>query len=100
MVTAISGNSAAVPSAYTLEQNYPNPFNPMTTIAFSLPQSGFVTLKVHNLIGEEVATLLEAHKPAGRHIVNFDASALTSGIYYYTLTAEDFKQSRKMLLLR
>ncbi len=86
------------PATYQLEQNYPNPFKPMTIIEISLPQSGFVTLKVYNLLGEEVATLLEAHKPAGRHTVDFDASKLASGLYYYTLTTGDFKQSRKMLL--
>lgn len=105
--TSVEEN-AAPPSEFALEQNYPNPFNPSTTIEFSLLQHGFVTLKVYNLLGEEVANLLEAHKPAGRHSVNFDASALASGLYYYTLTAGDpstgsgqaFKQSRKMLLLR
>lgn len=89
-----------IPTEFGLFQNYPNPFNPATTIAFSMLQSSYVTLKVYNLLGQEVATLLEAHKPAGRHAVNFDASALGSGLYYYTLTAGDFKQSRKMLLIR
>ncbi|NIT59084.1 MAG: T9SS type A sorting domain-containing protein, partial [Aliifodinibius sp.] len=84
---------------YLLQQNYPNPFNPTTTIEFTLPQSGFVTLKVYNILGQEVATLLQAHKPAGSYAVNFDASELTSSIYYYTLTADGFKQSRKMVLL-
>ena len=107
-VTNIAHQYNQVPTRFALQQNYPNPFNPATTIAFSLPQSGFVTVKVYNLLGEEVANLLEAHKPAGRHAVNFDASTLASGLYYYTLTAGDpstgsgqaFKQSRKMLLLR
>jgi len=93
-------NTATIPLQFSLDQNYPNPFNPTTTIAFSLRQSGFATLKVYNLLGEEVATLLGEHKPAGQHTVNVDASSLASGIYYYTLTAADFKQTRKMLLLR
>lgn len=101
-------NLKFVPVQLSLNQNYPNPFNPTTIIEFSLPQSSFVTLKVYNLLGKEVATVLEAHKPAGRHSVNFDASALASGLYYYTLTAGDpstgsgqvIKQSRKMLFLR
>jgi hypothetical protein len=100
LATGIDDNSFPVPGNYILEQNYPNPFNPSTIIEFTLPQSGFVTLKVYNLLGQKVATLLEAHKPAGQHIVNFNASALTSGIYYYTLTTDDFRQTRKMVLLR
>lgn len=108
ITTGIAANSKNSPSTFRVYQNYPNPFNPTTTIEFSLPQSGFVTLKVYNLLGEEVATLLEAHQLAGRHTVNFDASTLASGLYCYTLTAGDpstgsgqaFKQSRKMLLLR
>ncbi|MCB0266478.1 MAG: T9SS type A sorting domain-containing protein, partial [Calditrichaeota bacterium] len=85
---------------FRLDQNYPNPFNPATTIEFSLPQSGFVTLKVYNMLGEAVAGLIEAYQPAGRYTVNFDAGNLTSGIYYYTLAVNGVKQTRKMLLLR
>lgn len=88
------------PGSFQLQQNYPNPFNPSTNIEFSLPRSSFVSLKIYNLLGAEVATLLQAHKPAGGHTVNFDASALASGLYYYSLTAGDFRQTRKMLLLR
>ena len=91
---------AIQPEDFYLKQNYPNPFNPATTIEFVLQRGGFVTLKVYNVLGEEVATLLETQKPAGQHVVNFDASQLSSGIYYYTLTADDFKQTRKMVLLR
>jgi len=98
-ITGIS-RSEVQPVSFTLHQNYPNPFNPATTIEFTLPQSGFVTLKVYNLLGEEVATLLATHKPAGQYSINFDASQLTSGVYYYTLTADGFKQTRKMVLLR
>ncbi|MCL4704713.1 T9SS type A sorting domain-containing protein [bacterium] len=106
--TSIDVEPSELPTQIGLMQNYPNPFNPTTAIEFSLPQSGFVTVKVYNLLGEEVATLLEARKPAGRHNVSFDALALTSGLYYYTLTVGDpstgsgqaFKQTRKMLLLR
>ncbi|RIK71194.1 hypothetical protein DCC62_22090, partial [candidate division KSB1 bacterium] len=106
--TSIDVEPSELPTQIGLMQNYPNPFNPSTTIEFSLPQSGYVTLKVYNLLGKEVATLLEGNKPAGRHTVSFDASALTSGLYYYTLTAggpstgsgQATKQSRKMLLMR
>jgi len=93
-------NTEFMPMTFSLSQNYPNPFNPATTIEFSQPQSGFMTLKVYDILGRVVATLLEAYKPAGRHTVNFDASRLSSGIYYYTLTTDDFRQTRKMVLLR
>ena len=88
------------PEHFHLMQNYPNPFNPSTTIEFVLPQGSFVTMKVYSILGQEVAILLEAHKPAGGYAVNFDASELTSGIYYYTLTVDGFKQSRKMVLMK
>ncbi|KAA3619566.1 MAG: T9SS C-terminal target domain-containing protein [Calditrichaeota bacterium] len=101
IVTSLNDDTrGTVPAQFALHQNYPNPFNPTTTIEFSLPKSSFVMLQVYNLLGTEVATLLETHKPAGKHVVSFDAMALASGIYYYTLTTGDFKQSRKMLLLR
>jgi hypothetical protein len=86
--------------SFVLHQNYPNPFNPATTIEFTLSQSGFVTLKVYNILGQEVTTLLGTYKHAGQYSVNFDASQLSSGIYYYTLATDDFKQTRKMVLLR
>ncbi|NIV11393.1 MAG: T9SS type A sorting domain-containing protein [Aliifodinibius sp.] len=105
--TTVVDKETGFPSLFELLQNYPNPFNPATTIEFSLSQNAFVTLKAYNLLGEEAATLLEAHKPAGQHAVNFDASELSSGIYYYTLTAapstgsgQAVKQSRKMVLIR
>lgn len=100
VITGIETSDGTPPERFELKQNYPNPFNPATTITFSLTQSGFVTLKVYNILGKAVATLLEAHKPAGQYAVNFDASGLTSGIYYYTLTADGLKKSRKMVLLR
>lgn len=99
-ISSINPGTSAPINNYRLQQNYPNPFNPATTIEFSLTQSGFVALKVHNILGEEVATLIQEHRPAGQYAVNFDASQLTSGIYYYTLTADGFKQTRKMVLLR
>jgi PKD repeat protein len=98
--TIISRPSDLLPARFELYNNYPNPFNPSTTIEFVLPQSGFLTLKVYNILGQEVVTLLEAYKPAGQYSVNFNASQLSSGIYYYTLTTDNFKQTRKMVLLR
>ncbi len=89
-----------LPSQYDLLQNYPNPFNPNTTIEFALPKSAFVTLKVYNLLGEEVVTLVEEQRTAGIHKFNWDASGLASGVYLYRLEAGEFVQSKKLVLMR
>jgi hypothetical protein len=91
-----------IPTGFTLNQNYPNPFNPETNISFDLPGSTFVTLKVFNLIGQEVATLVNGQLPAGTHNyrVGSDKFGLTSGVYFYRISAGDFVQTRKMVLLR
>ena len=85
---------------YLLSQNYPNPFNPSTQIKFQIPKSGFVTLKIYNLLGEEVATLLSVSLLSGFHSYEFDASELASGVYLYRLKAGEFIQTKKMILLR
>ncbi len=86
------------PTSYFLEQNYPNPFNPSTKINFGLKESGFVSLKVYNILGTEVATLINEYKPSGNYKVNFDASKLSSGVYIYSLKTNNFVQTRKMIL--
>lgn len=88
------------PSNYELGQNYPNPFNPSTSIRFALPAKSFVSLKVFNVIGQEVATLVNDELNAGAYSYNFDAKGLTSGIYFYKLTAGNFTETRKMNLLK
>ncbi len=85
---------------YTLNQNYPNPFNPSTNISFILPVGGFVSLKVYDSLGKEVSTLLNEQKHAGSYSINFDATNLTSGIYYYKLSSGNFTQTKKMVLIR
>jgi hypothetical protein len=87
-------------TSYELMQNYPNPFNPSTTIKFQLPIPGFVSLKVYDILGRETATLINENKIAGFYEVNFDASKLSSGIYFYHLKANDFVSSKKMILLK
>ena len=87
-------------SDYVLEQNFPNPFNPETKIGFSIPEDGLVQLKVFSLLGEEVTTLLNEERSAGRYEVRFDANNLSSGIYLYSLRAGNFFECRKMILLR
>jgi hypothetical protein len=89
-----------VPLQFRLEQNYPNPFNPTTSIEFSLPSSLFAHLSVYNLLGERVATLVDKELQAGTHRVEWDASGQPSGVYFYRLSAGDFVQVRKLLLLR
>jgi hypothetical protein len=90
----------ALPTRFELNQNYPNPFNPSTVIEFSLPAAGEVSLDVYNVIGQKVETLVNGSLPAGQHSVEFNASALASGVYFYRLTTETETDSRKMILLK
>lgn len=90
----------SLPKEFNLSQNYPNPFNPTTNISYSLPSAGFVTLKVYNLLGEEIAVLVNEEKPAGNYTVTFNASGLTSGIYLYSLSTGNNRETRKMILLK
>jgi predicted GH43/DUF377 family glycosyl hydrolase len=87
-------------NGYSLKQNYPNPFNPTTKIVFSIPKSEFVTLKVYNILGEEVVTLVNKKQPAGSYEVEWDASGFASGVYYCQLKAGDFKHVKKMVLIK
>lgn len=95
----ISGNNSIV-GDYRLEQNYPNPFNPLTNLEFGIPELEFVTLKVYDILGNEVATLVNEKKSAGSHNVSFDGSKFSSGVYYYKLSAGDFSDTKKMILLK
>jgi hypothetical protein len=92
--------SSGIPNSYSLSQNYPNPFNPSTNIQYSIPKSGLVSLKVYNLLGQEVATLVEGNQTAGTYVATFDASRVSSGIYFYRLMSGGFVEVRKMLLLK
>jgi len=93
------------PEDFVLYQNYPNPFNPTTNIRFRITEGGFVSLKVYNVLGNEVATLVDAQKSAGEYNVEFDSHSgvgrnLTSGVYFYTLSTNNFFSTKKMILLR
>ena len=88
------------PKDFILQQNYPNPFNPSTTIEYTLPRTTFVTLKVYDLLGREVQTLVHEKQSAGAHSVVFEAKELPSTIYFYKLQSENFCEIRKMLLVR
>ena len=85
---------------FELSQNYPNPFNPSTKISFKIAESGFTFLKVFDVLGNEVATIVSDEKPAGEYEVEFSGSELTSGIYFYQLKTEIFVETKKMLLLK
>jgi hypothetical protein len=85
---------------FSLSQNYPNPFNPSTNIRYGLPQRSHVLLTVFNTLGQQVATLVQEEREAGYHEVKFDATGLSSGVYFYRLTAGDFTQSRRLHLVR
>jgi hypothetical protein len=83
-----------------LEQNYPNPFNPSTSISFTLPSKSFVSLKVFDLLGREVATLVNEQKPAGTYTQKWNAANVSSGIYFYRLQADKFTETKKLVLLK
>lgn len=92
--------TAEIPSDFALEQNYPNPFNPSTTIRFGVPEETHVRLKVHNLLGEEVATLVNGLKPAGSYYVTFEAQSLPSGVYLYVMQAGETRLTRRFVLMK
>lgn len=99
-VTSVDDPNTNLPERFILTQNYPNPFNPSTVISYQLPLSGSVTLKVYDLLGREVATLVNEEKPAGSYEVEFNAAGLSSGIYFYTISAGNFIETKKMVLMR
>lgn len=88
------------PVEYSLEQNYPNPFNPATTVRYQIPEISFVTIKVFDVLGKEIATLVNGEKPTGNYEVKFDGTNLPSGIYFYQLRAGSYVQTKKMLMIK
>ncbi|NOY60859.1 MAG: T9SS type A sorting domain-containing protein [Calditrichaeota bacterium] len=98
--TLVNNNKKSVEN-FALEQNYPNPFNPFTTIPYSIPADNFVTLKVYDVMGQEVSTLVNEFKKTGAYTISFDATNLPSGVYYYKLVSgRSFSKMNKMLLMR
>jgi len=89
-----------LPVSFSLNQNYPNPFNPATTISYTLSEKSFVVLKVYNVLGKEIATLVNGEKPTGTYKTNFNASNLPSGIYLYRLKAGKYSETKKMVLIK
>ncbi len=99
-VTGVDDEDGSTPVEFKLNQNYPNPFNPSTIIKYAIGSRQYATLKVYDVLGNEIATLVNEEKPAGTYEVKFDASNLSSGIYYYQLKAGSFIQTKKMLLVK
>jgi hypothetical protein len=93
------GGPATV-SHYELVQNYPNPFNPSTTIVFALPKASDISLRIYDITGKLVQVLAEGRQEAGRYEVDFDASDLSSGIYLYSLQAGDYREVKRMILMK
>ncbi len=100
IVTGISDNKIESPVSFNLNQNFPNPFNPTTTINFQIPSASKVSLKIYDVLGREVALLVNEYKTAGKYSVNFNANNLPSGVYLYNLQAENYVEPKKMILLK
>lgn len=100
IITDIDPGETEVPNDYYLSQNYPNPFNPSTTIEYKIPSGNFVELKIYDVLGREVKTLVNEYKNSGAYKVSFDAGIFASGVYFYRLKAGNFVQTKKMLLMK
>jgi hypothetical protein len=98
--TNVSAGINSLPVSYNLSQNYPNPFNPLTTINYSVPKSEFVKIKVFDLLGREVITLVNEYKPVGNYTVQFNANKLSSGVYFYRMESGFYSQTKKLILLK
>ena len=98
--TGINAGGDGIPTRYDLAQNYPNPFNPTTNIKYSLPKEGYVTLKIYNLLGEEVSSLVNKNQGAGNYTVTFNGIQLSSGIYLYQLKSGNFVETKKFILMK
>jgi len=99
-IVGIKQISGLMPSSYSLSQNYPNPFNPSTNLEFGISKLGFVSLKIYDLLGKEVVTLVNEKLNPGKYSVEFDGSSLTSGVYFYRLTTDGFSDTKRMMLLK
>jgi N-acetylneuraminic acid mutarotase len=99
-VVGVEPVNNTVPETYSLSQNYPNPFNPSTNIKFAVPQAGNVKMVIFDVMGREVATLVNEFRPAGNYAVDFNASALSSGVYFYRINAGNFTDTKKMILIK
>ena len=95
-----SSKNNLIPDKFELLQNYPNPFNPVTNIKFGIPKDVQVSLKIYDILGREVKTLINEYKQAGYYIISFDASSLSSGIYFYRIKASNYTDTKKMMVVK
>jgi hypothetical protein len=100
MLRLSPSSTRELPASFAIEQNYPNPFNPVTVIGYQLPVAARVTMKVYNILGEEVVTLIDEVQEAGYKSLKVDMSQFSSGVYYYKLSAGTFTEIKKMMLVR
>jgi flagellar hook assembly protein FlgD len=99
-VVGIENNVTGIPTEFSLAQNYPNPFNPTTNISFAIPTESFVSIKIYDILGKEVSKIVNETKQAGYYNFNFDATSLSSGMYFYKIEAGNFVQTKRMLLMK
>ncbi|MGA8263293.1 MAG: T9SS type A sorting domain-containing protein, partial [Ignavibacteriaceae bacterium] len=100
VMTSISENKLTIPSGTKLKQNYPNPFNPTTNIEYSITRSGYVTIKVFNILCKLVSTLVQEEKQPGNYKVQFNGAAFPSGVYFYRMQAGNYTETKKFILLK
>lgn len=100
VITMAGETTHQIPNQIILAQNYPNPFNPVTTIKYVMPKSGYASLKIFNLVGQQVATIVDELVPSGEHFVSWDATNYPTGMYFYRLQANNYSVSKKLLLLK
>lgn len=100
ILTSVDENKNSLPNSFSLEQNYPNPFNPSTTISYSVPKTNFVTLKIFDGLGREVTTLVNENKLPGKYEIKFNGTKLSSGVYLYQMTAGNFVETKKLILMK
>jgi len=95
-----AGESSEIPTSYSLSQNFPNPFNPETSIRYSIPIQSHVTIKIYDVLGREVTTLINEEKSVGNYEVKFNSTQFASGVYFYRLQADDYTATKKMIVLK
>ena len=100
VITGVVNTNNGIPARFTLSQNFPNPFNPSAMINYQLPVNSHVTLKVYDVLGREVQTLINEDKPAGSYTIKFDVGSLPSGVYFYRLQAGSFTQTKKLVVVK
>ena len=100
VLTNFANTSSEIPDKYYLSQNYPNPFNPVTNLEFGISKLGFVSLKVYDVLGSEIKTLVNENKPVGNYKIEFDGSHLSSGIYFYKIETTEFTDVKKMIIIK